>query len=310
MIVLIVEKSPVYVDFLKSSFLESWGVNIGEVQNIDKIEEAAGITLFGDSVPSILTVSNPTQVKELVRDLEKAIKNKEINTYIESGLIICAMVNRTSTKKLEEIIKSVNGVIEVIEKNETIGKKLLDSVTLTTEVRQFLSDYVGDNFESLIPLVKTLRKSPPNIQKKATIESVYLRLPKLPGSVPPWEVENALFRQDANEVIEVFRRIDRNSSFLVVLSMLKNKFMIAYRIAALINENPAINDTQITKILKMPNNYYYKKIKEISVKYGLEKLTKIIQLLVDTEANVKGGISLPGNKQMEVSLIKLNQLLK
>lgn len=310
MIILIVEKSDVYSDYLKSEYLNEWNVSIGDVKKIEKLDEAGGKTLFGEAPPSILTVSTPAKVKELVKDLENAIKKEKLEEYIENGLIIIAKVNRVSTKKLETIVKNNNGKIEVLEKNENIPIKILNTVHLTSEVRNFLLEYVGDDFESLIPLVRILKKSPPHIQKKATIESVYLRLPKPPGSVPPWEVENALFEKDLNKAIDVFRRIDRSSSFLVVLSMLKNKFMIAYRIAALLAENPNFTDVQITKILNMPNNYYYKKIKQISIKYKIEKLEKIVELLIETENNVKGAVNIKGSIQMEVSLIKLNQLLK
>lgn len=309
-IILIVEKSDSYADYIKSTYLEEWNVPIGELREITKLNEAGGITLFGDSIPSVITLTTPAEVKTLVADLEKAIKSNEINEYINNGLIVIAKVNRVSTKKLETIVKQQGGTVEALDKGETINKKLLDSVSLTNEVRQFLLDYVGDDFESLIPLVKILKKSPPNIQRKATIESVFLRLPKPPGAVPPWEIETALLRKDTSKMIDVFRRVDRSSSFLVVLSMLKNKFAIAYRIAALqeFNENKSINE--ITKILKMPNNYYFKKIKELADSYGLDKLGEIMKLLISTEAAVKGRVNVPGSMQMEVALIKLQQLLK
>lgn len=310
MIVLIVEKSLAYVDYVKVKYLDKWGCPVGEVKNIEKLDEAGGQTLFGDSVPSIITVSTPAQVKSLVKDLETAVKKDELDSYSNSGLIIVANIARVSTKKLEKIVADSGGVVEVIEKNENIAKKLLSSIKVSKEVKQFLTDYVGDNYETLIPVVKALQKSSVEVQRKVSVEAVYLRLPKQPGAVPPWEVENALMKNDFNEVVEVFRRVDRSSSFLVVLSMLKNKFMIAYRIAALLDENPGMKDSDITKILGIANNYYYKKIKEISVKYGVKKLEEIVQLLTETEANVKGGVNLPGALQMEITLIKLNKLLK
>lgn len=307
-LILIIEKSKIYSDYLKNLYLEEFNVPVGEVKEITELNKAGGVTLFGEAPPSVLTASNPPEVKKLVKDVENAVKSGEFEVYRENGLIIIANVNRVSTRKLEKLIGEEGGVIDFVPRGESITDRLLKSVSISHEVRQFLRDYVGENFENLIPLVKMLRTLSVKDQREYTVESAFLRLPKPPGAVPPWEVENALLRNDANKVIETLHRIDRNSSYLVILAMLKNKFVIAYRVAALLSQDSGLSDAELAKTLKIPNNFYFKKISEMARYQGLHGMTEIVSLLVNTEAEVKGRVNVSGVDQMEVALLRLNEL--
>lgn len=306
-LVLIVEKSKVYSDFLKNSYLNKWGVPIGEAREATKLSESAGETLFGETPPSIITLNSPTEVKELVKEFENLDKIGELEQLKNNGIIVIANVNRQSTRKLESLFKK-HGVVEVTNKN-SITVELLNKVNLPTEVRQFLIDYVGQDYENLIPIVNALLKSPPSSHKNVRIEDVYIRLPKPPGSVPPWEIEKPIFEKNADKTIDVFRRVSRSSHYLVILSLLKNKLMLAYRIASLLDNNIK-NDAEITRNLNISNNYYYKMTKQISVRQGKENLGKMLKVIMDTESNVKGGVNINGEVQMEVMLIKLINLVK
>lgn len=307
-LILIIERSKVYSDYLKNLYLEEFNVPIGEVKEITELNKAGGVTLFGEAPPSVLIASNPTEVKRLVKDIENAVKSGEFEDYRENGLIIIANVNRVSTRKLERLVGEEGGVIDFVPRGENITDRLLKSVSISHEVSQFLRDYIGENFENLIPLVKTLRGLPVEEQREYTVESAFLRLPEPPGAVPPWEVENALLRNDADKVIDVLHRIDRSSSYLVILAMLKNKFAIAYRVAALLSQNPSLSDAELAKTLKIPNNFYFKKISEMARYQGLHGITKIVSLLINTEAEVKGRVNISGVDQMEVALLRLNEL--
>jgi len=312
-IALVLDKSQAYLDYQKESIRKSWNIDKANIRLVNKLSEASGVTLFGDLPLSMITLEDPDQIKAFVKEIEEAIKNKSINSLLQFGLIITSSANRNSTKKLEALVSELGGKVIAADSGKgalTMTEKLVSELHLNREVRQFLIDYLGDDYEGAISIVRSLSEFSKEVHQKITIEDLYIRLPQAPGSVPPWEIEKFLWKGDSSKTIEIFRRVENNSHYLVILSILKNKVLLAYRAAMLIESNPNISSSSIAKALGVPDNYPLKLAMGNAKSIKSAKLKEISEMMIEVEANVKGYSAAPGKPLMEVMLMNFIEILR
>lgn len=308
---LVIDKSKSYTDFQKERILKDWGILPSELKKVTGLSQVGGSTLFGKSPTALMVISDTDEVKNLVKALEEV---SSIDSVIGEGLIIMTSVARTSTKKLETLVAALGGEVVIAKPGAkdgmSTGEKLINDLGFAPEVKNYLLAYVGDDYEALIPIARSLSEIPKEQHKRITVEDIYIRLPKAPGAVPPWEIEKPLFADNISKTIEVFRRIHQNSDLLVVLFVLKNKMTLAYRAGAMIEANPRISSADVAAALGVTDNYPLKLAMGQHKRYGLEKLEKIAQLLADTERKVKGGSAMPGDVTMEIMLVEFQRILR
>lgn len=311
---LVIDKSKSYTDFQKERILKDWNILPSELKKVSGLSEVGGSTLFGKAPTALLVISDADEVKSIVKTFEEIQAASSIHSVVGEGLIIMTSVARTSTKKLETIIAALGGEVVIAKPGAkdgmTTGEKLINDLGFTREVKNYLLAYVGDDYEALIPIARSLSDIPKDQHKRITIEDIYIRLPKAPGAVPPWEIEKPLFADNISKTIEVFRRIHQNSDLLVVLFVLKNKMTLAYRAGAMIEANPRISSADVADALGVTDNYPLKLAMGQHKRYGLEKLEKIAQLLADTERKVKGGSAMRGDVTMEIMLVEFQRILR
>lgn len=309
---LIIDKSKSYVDFQKKRVFENWGQELSESQTISNINDSGAVTLFGDTPVSVLHLDENTDVKKLVDDFTKRLEKTSIEDIVSTGVVITTHVPRTSTKKLEKLVKDVGGELYIAANSGkgNVTENIVSELNLNHESKQFLISYIGDDYENAIPIVNTVSKLAKNLQAKITIEDLMIRLPLPPGSIPPWEIEKPLYSGDMSEVIRVYRRVAQNTHYLVILAILKNKFQLAYRISALHHVNPSTTLSDLSENLNVANNYPLKLAFGNAKKYKTEKLKKIIEEIVDTEYKVKGNSAADGSVLMELLLVSINTILK
>ena len=226
-ITLVIDKSQSYLDFQKSETLNSWGTTVDEVQYVDNLGKVGEVSLFGDPPPSVMVITEIDKIKTLVTAIEKAEEEDTFKSRLISGLVILTTVARVSTKKLEAAIIRNSGNIVFAKANSkdksNIAEKLMADLYVRNDVKKFIVDYAGDDYESIIAVVKNLSTLPRKAQQMVNIEDMYIRMPQAPGSVPPWDIEKPLMSGNVEETIKIFRRIIKHSHYLVVLSILKNK---------------------------------------------------------------------------------------
>lgn len=310
---LIVDKSDAFIAFQKDRLFSKWDIKSEDVKKINRFIEGGGITLFGGETVSLLELEDADGVKQLLEDIERCILTKTFNDKVSKGMIITSNVARTSTKKLEPLITKLGGrvLITATDRGEklTISEKLLKEINLNTATRSFLLSYVGDDYESVIPLVKTISDLSPKQQHQISEEDIFVRLPQAPGSVPPWNLEQPLMNGDLTKTIDVFRRVSKHSHFLVVLAVLRNKMTAAYKISAIYDNNPRISDSDLaTATGTNPKSLWA--VKKHHKTYGTARLQRALQEIAKTEAHVKGGSGAPPMIQMELLLVRIGELLK
>lgn len=311
-LVLIVDESSAYTSFERDKVLRDWSVERADTRLISKVDESGIASLFGDAPVSILTFETKEDVKAAADKLKSSTES-EVKRYLTPGLIMLTNVSRVSTKSLEKLVAELDGEIILSKTSgskESPTNKLVDELQIAREAKEFLKDYAGDDYGSILGLIKTIGALTPKQQQGITIEDLLVRIPTPPGAIPPWEIEPALLRGNVTKAIELYRRVAQNSHLLVVLAVLKNKFKLVFKVASLLADNPSIQIATVSKVLGVPNNYPLKLAYDSAKKIGLRNSMKILEIMVETERRVKGGSSGNPHIHMESMLVQIAFLAK
>jgi len=328
----IADKSEAYTAFERDRVLKEWDVERSGTRVIAQLDEAGIASLFGDAPVSILQFDSKEQIKATVEKL-KVATDDAVARYGAPGLIMLTNVERNSTKALEKLVNDLGG--EVILSKESGSKdspalKLLNELKLSRDAKEFLTNHAGDDYGSILGLVKTLGDLNPKQQAAVSIEDLMVRLPSPPGAVPPWEIEPAILSGNVTKAIEVFRRVAKTSSLLVVLAILKNKFKLVFKIASLLESDPRLTASAVAKLLSptppaadatkaqkelyekaaTKDNYPLKLAMDTAKRVGVLKATRIIELIATTERKVKSGAGGDPMVQMESMLVQISSLAK
>lgn len=318
---LIIDKSQSYVDFQKDLVAENWEIEPVNVETVASLSEVGETTLFGDTPTAVIHASDINAVKELTSIFESMIKTmseEEIVNKFEHGLIITTTVARVSTKKLEKIVNDLGGFV-VLSKENAKDKTnpvdgLLNPLSIPRDVKRFIQDYAGDNYDMILSVVRTISEIPEKAQRLITIDDILMRIPQAPGAIPPWEIEKSFMNGDIVELISMYRRIVAHSHGLVVVSILKNKIVSSYKISALIDDSREENGTtpsvaEVSTLLGIPNNYPTKLSYESAKKLGFAKLSRVIELFYELEGKLKGGSNVNADVLIELELMRISKLL-
>lgn len=312
-IALILDKSQAYIDFQRERIREDWRIEKSNTRHIERLSDLGGATLFGDLPAGIIHLSSPEEIKLFITDLTSKQETSSIENFIGSGLIISTDANRNSTKKLEALITQLNGTVYGAKSGKgapTLTAQIMNELHIPRQVKDFVIEYLGDDYEGAIALVRTLTTLTPEQQKRITIDDMAIRLPQPPGSVPPWEIEKHLNNGNMTGVIDTFRRVSMHSSPLVVLAILNNKLRLAYKASGFIENDPYVSSSTIAQNLKIADNYPLKLSMGTAKKLGKDRLLKIVELLSETERKIKGGSTAPALPTMEIMLVQLGRLLQ
>lgn len=308
---LVVDKSEAYLNFQRERILASWKTTRQQGQEITSLGEGGGFTLFGEAPVSLMHLQEQAAMVKTLQEAE-ALTPEEVARLGESGLLITCNLPRTQTKKFEATWKNLGAQVYLppTGKEEGIAARLVGELGLTPAVKDFLLSYVGENYDTLLPLVDSLSALPKAKHRFITEEDIYIRLPQPPGAVAPWAIEKPLFAGNMSEVIDIFRRTHHHSSLLVILATLKNKLQLAYRVAGLLTFTPRMSEEATASLLGVTKNYGHTLAHRHASKYGVKVLEEAVLLLRETEDKVKGASSASSVVEMEALLVRLCYLFQ
>ena len=305
---LILDKSSAFRDFQRASILKQWQSDT-DVQRVNSLDEVGQETIFGNPPTAVMELDDIITVKKLVKDLESYSSKNELNHKLRYGLVLVSGANRNSTKKLEQIVNHLGGCVilakESSKDKSSVTTKLLSNLSLGRSEKRFLEDYVAEDYDSLLSLLRSLETLTPKQQSMITVSDLMIRLPQPPGSIPPWEIEKPLMQGDAPETISVYRRIILHSHPLVVLSVLRNKMQLMWRIAVLEHFHGITDRAQLSAVLSVSNSYALKLAQNMSRQLGLDVCQKLTELIAQAETDLKGGSQADTSVTMELLLVQI-----
>lgn len=311
-IALIIDKSEGFVNFQKHRYLSSWGIGPTDVKIIDKLAEAGGADLFGDVAASIKYLKTPEQVKQLNEELKSYSKERLVEVFGSTGLLVLGTVARTSTGKLEKFFKESGFAVHIPPaKNESsISEKILSELSLSYSLKNLLQDYVGEDYDSLLPLVQEFSTMSESEQRNLTEEDIFVRLPQNKGAIPPWDIEKFLFKGDIVNMIRTTRRVVDSTAVLVPLAFVRNKIFLGFRISALVKNDPYISNDKIAEVLGESSGKISMARKYTVKNYSAEAFTKAAQVIDKAERDIKGGSAVPPMLVLETALVQIAHIFK
>lgn len=292
----IVNKSDVYILNKVREVYTDWGYTY---------EQMLTYTEWQDGLSSQASLFLPYFVKfdltneknrTVFRDLVK--KKKFADNWFGNGVII--VCNSAPGKWLKEFTEKYGGTYD----EEVTIDSLLETINLSKENKDFVKYYVGDSTEDLLIIRNTLA----NIEntENLTVEELYSYLPNKMGSVPPWELINAIMKGNLAVVEQEFQRVIVNTHPLVLIKLLKNKFsdFMTYRMLS----SAKVKESDICDILGYKNAYRLIDFKRSRCKH----VDSIMNLIYTYEFKLKEGSSfLPNEKDLVHALIvKITLMMK
>lgn len=303
-----------FAKFLAESLWEEWGVDLSEITQTNSLNGPAGLTLFGDTPPVQLKIDKNTNIPALTEGLE-GIGKSGLETAYASGLILVSGgVGVQKLKKLEKAVKGLGGTSQIKTKSAASkenANELLSLLSLNSESRNFLKDYVGEDYTTLLPLVRSISKLPKAQQRKITVEMLTDRIPQPPGAVPPWEMEKPFYKGDKSEVIRIAHRVIQGtpSRVLLVMWFFRTKISDLARVSSVLAQDPKISTEDLsnaTGVKGYPLTLARNRAKSLSN----SKILEMTELVLEYDRLIRGGSSMNGIVLVEILIVELMNKLQ
>lgn len=197
-------ESEAYADQMVSDFMKKHGVSLDSIVKTDDLKHRARKTLLGNKVGTELVIEDKDHAEEFMKTIApdvKMVKNKptdsdgkkkivdDLKIIMNDGLFIVINAPVTSNA-VKSIINMVNGLGEGFDdpSNDKMGEagKILNGCKINDNVKSALLDYLGEDYEILLPVVKNIVALPAEDQKSMSVEDVMMRVPNPPGKILPW----------------------------------------------------------------------------------------------------------------------------
>lgn len=304
---LIVDKSHAYINFQKDSVRQSWDMNDVDIRHVTHVEQAGGTTLFGNSPQAHVWLKDG----DAVNDANQALQWHDGDSFQQkfpSGVVLMSDVSQSKTKTLTKTVEKLGGVVYATPSSDKmkLPERLVRSTHVNADARDFLVDYVGEEYDTLIPLIRSIMTLDSRQQHRLTVEQLSNRLPQPPGSVPPWEIEKPLFAGDTAKALDILHRVSKNSSrYLIVLKILRNKVNLLFRVAALLSDDASLTQQDIAHTLDEANNYGLKLAMQRARSMGLDKTAELARLTSHYNTQICGGSPVCGTLLMEAMIIDI-----
>jgi hypothetical protein len=198
-------------------------------------------TMFG-SVGTLLILNDKTSVEALLSLVTGddphpggASVEGKLRKIASDGMfiVITATGNISAVGKIREYVNNL-GMGFSDPKKDSNGEinAILGSCSLTSSVISELRSYVGDNYEILLPVIRSISQDSSREQKSMTFEDILMRIPNPPGEIQPWSVredkesgvksreglDELCARGDVDGAVQLFNRIMKGGKLPIIYS--------------------------------------------------------------------------------------------
>lgn len=268
-----------------------WGFKSSNVKSVEDWNPAlvrGSTSLFGEVSMIHLDLSDKNKLKKFA-DLISDKKQKQLfegENWFGPGLIITSTHARGS-KKVENLVTKSGGTIGKKAKPAEMKKLLFKRISLNKDSKEFLDNYVGEDFQLLIPIVNQIEKMSKTEQESLTIEDLIVRLPTKPGSVLPWEFVNPMLEGNAEKALDLYSRSVEGSHVLVTMQLARKKLQLLYRLK-LLSIAGVWNSKEQAAALGEKNSPNIWITAGVAKKLSVSTCEYLAKLALETEANLKG----------------------
>lgn len=311
--VLIIDGNEVVADYRADEAFERLKIENTYVVRADSFSQKAKKSLFGGIVATRLYLHTKEDVQSMVKILEQYKKEDKPLDFVGDAfvLVLHPKVNRNSTKKLEKLSEELGARLVISKASDATSnvESLLSELYLSSSIKVFLKDHVGNSVDKLIPVMKIVEKLSQRQQENISLEDILIRISPKKGEIEPWGIEDAILKGNTTEAIKQLRRVSKTSSFLIPLAILKKNFTNMHTILALKQSN-ITDKNKIASITGMSPAQAGYVSKAKASKMTLENSTRILELIAEYENKVKGGESTDPEINTEILIARLCTFFK
>lgn len=219
MLKLIINKNPEIIQLKVNEILNKENISTSQLNKQTEFSPIVTKGLFSSERQAIWL--NLEEKKDL-NEFKKYIKDKNNEEILKSqDLLIITTIHLQGSNPLVKITEKLKG--EVIKDKTNDVAELLESYPLSKYNLDNLKLYIGESAEKAVPLINTLDKMSDEEIKKISYEELLIALPSKPGTVPPYQYTDAVFRGDLEEASFELDRILENSDPILCMVFLHNK---------------------------------------------------------------------------------------
>lgn len=219
MLKLIINKNPEIIQLKVNEILNKEKISTSQLNKQTEFSPIVTKGLFSSERQAIWL--NLEEKKDL-NEFKKYIKNKDNEEILKSqDLLMITTIHLQGSSPLVKITEKLKG--EVIKDKTNDVAELLESYPLSKYNLDNLKLYIGESAEKAVPLINTLDKMSDEEIKKISYEELLIALPSKPGTVPPYQYTDAVFRGDLEEASFELDRILENSDPILCMVFLHNK---------------------------------------------------------------------------------------
>ena len=274
--------------------IDTWNVGISKENN-----------LFLEPEVIVLNLTDKNKLKQFTELVDnKKVTEFNDNSWIGAGVIIYT-THTQGAKKIETLCKKYNGNIQLKQTSQEHKLAILNELGFTQQQKDFLSNYVGEDFTLLLNIKKGVKNKTVEEIQDLSLYDLYLFLPQKPGSVPPWEVVELVLQCKKSEAIKRLTRVLEHTHPLVIMVFLKQKIDLLYKVTTLRLTGISDKDS-IVRILNLKNAYSLISINKMMRKPNYETTEYLLKLVAISEQELKGSQNIKDlNTYMEILLMKI-----
>lgn len=288
---LIIDKSIPYLDYERDIAVEEWDSSL-PVRKIDNLSIAANKPLFNQVPIYTIRLRDKGELGPVVDYLNR-YSEEELSRRFTEGLIITCDLDRRSTKKLEKAVTEKGGEIVLADSKDRVKvtREIIGEFPIPKEVSDFIVDYLSVDYNLAIPLANQFKLMTEDELKSITFDDVMDQLPVAPGSVPPWDVEGAIFEEDLKSSCELVRRVGERGrpNYILTLGFLKKKVMRLYEVSMLLSRKPSMSKDDIADALGVKPNYGLIVDMKRAKSLGTEGASELLSIISRYDLLFKGG---------------------
>lgn len=301
-VVLIIDDNEQYLSSRVREIIKEWNLSSSDYKTVTKwsIGLANVKSLFGSPKIIHLDLSNKNDFKyfsETYKSDKKFKDSFDKEDWFGPGVIITTTVAK-GVKFIETLVTKAKGEITKKRNPQEIKEELLSKISISNNLKSFLSDYAGDDYEILLNSVNGISRLPEEEIKKITLEDLIVYLPVKKGAIPPWEITKSMMKYDTKTTLENLRRCLENQHSLVIITFLRRKIEELYH-DRILKDYGIVNVSDRADIIGV--NQWALKYNPTNI--SREVLESLVRLIYNAEDSLKGGATIVDTNIFMESLV-------
>lgn len=259
-----------YGDDKADGIVNGWGFDYSARTTVNDVDKRARESIFGDSIVTILKINDPSKDhnKAMLARTTAQLKENAADVVGEGIVILFSLPeNLKEVKDFIETIKKSGGEYQSPKKNKQSEiDEIISRVSLNRETKTDLLEYVGESYDTLLPVVNSIKDMTPDRQRRLSFEDLLLRIPQKPGQQSPFGqgfgkdkvpgfTDYIVERNAQAAMAKLNRLIDGGTPEILLVVILRKRFAEMYSLKALLSEG--VTDYDAAETLDLPDPRFY-----------------------------------------------------